>query len=160
MNLDRVKVQRDRITPLKKMRRHSVEWKTWENQTDRVLAEEFGEKSKEYEQFHKIFHGSFFFPTKGPESEFQRDYEEKMRRAEKMIDSFIEDAEARAPGSSRLACPKCGATEVRFIEFREVGEKELGGKLVISGKMSSTSHKAYYRCSKCGRPLSTTVAET
>jgi hypothetical protein len=97
-----LRIQRSKIDHLKTLQNGNNEFKVWEDETERAVANRFGEGSTELKQFRDIFHGSFVINVSRSEAEWQEDYEDKLDKAALTLDSFNR---ASKPETSHEAVP-------------------------------------------------------
>jgi len=80
--------QIERAEQLKGLRRGNPMLQPWIDQTERALAEIFGDHSQEFQQFHRIYYGATVAFTGTPDSELQSEYIELLAQAQATLRSL------------------------------------------------------------------------
>lgn len=156
---DKREVQRqiDRISDLKSKRAYPDEFEPWRAQTERVLAQVFGETSLQVTQFRGIHYGPVIVSTSDTDAVFDNHYHRGLSEAKMLLASFIEDLDESKGGSEKnvLTCPQCKAVEVDYLELRPSGATEIqGGLHLFGGRKKNIKTLAYYRCRICNNVFS------
>ena len=136
---------------------YPAEFEPWRAQTERVLAEIFGDKSLQLAQFKRIQYGPVIVSTSDSDAIFVDYFIRGLSEAKILLASFLEDLDESIGGreKNRLVCPKCQSVEVDYLELRPAGDTELkGGIHFLGGRKRNIKTLAYYRCRICNNVFS------
>jgi predicted nucleotide-binding protein len=91
--LKRINKTLEKIPELKKLPRSSPEFEKWERNTEVVIENSFGEKSRHVGDFKNISFGLVAFEVGTPKSEWEKAYLRGLESAESILQSMIEEVE-------------------------------------------------------------------
>lgn len=115
MAQDEVDLLRKQIQEAEKLQlehHDNPRYSIWISETERIIADVFGKKSQQAEQFYDLFHGPVIVVVGTPDEKFQRDYVRSLEQAKLMLNSFIGDLSRKTPPTTMPKKPPAKATHV------------------------------------------------